>query len=88
MSSMTSMHPARHLLRAKDLADGRYFEPLSVATPPVHDADTAARMNELVAKGAMSGLSFEVDDCRATYAELKGRGVEMIQEPNEVPWAC
>jgi hypothetical protein len=22
--------PARHLLRAKDLADGRYFEPLSV----------------------------------------------------------
>jgi AraC-like DNA-binding protein len=23
--------PSRHLLRAKDLADGRYFEPLSVA---------------------------------------------------------
>jgi AraC-like DNA-binding protein len=29
---MPSTHPARHLLRAKDLADGRYFEPLSVAT--------------------------------------------------------
>src|SRR4051812_25412444 len=28
---MTSMPPARHLLRAKDLADGRYFEDLSVA---------------------------------------------------------
>ncbi len=28
---MSSIHPARHLLRAKDLADGRYFEPLSVA---------------------------------------------------------
>lgn len=25
------MPPARHLLRAKDLADGRYFEPLTVA---------------------------------------------------------
>jgi AraC-like DNA-binding protein len=24
-------HPARHLLRARDLADARYFEPLSVA---------------------------------------------------------
>lgn len=24
-------HPARHLLRAKDLIDGRYFEPLDVA---------------------------------------------------------
>ena len=28
---MSGIHPARHLLRAKDLADGRYFEPLSVA---------------------------------------------------------
>jgi AraC-like DNA-binding protein len=28
---MPSTHPARHLLRAKDLADGRYFEPLNVA---------------------------------------------------------
>jgi AraC-like DNA-binding protein len=28
---MPSIHPARHLLRAKDLADGRYFEPLDVA---------------------------------------------------------
>jgi predicted enzyme related to lactoylglutathione lyase len=46
----------------------------------------AARMSELVAKGAMSGLSFEVDDCQATYSELKDRGVETIQEPNKVPW--
>jgi AraC-like DNA-binding protein len=28
---MTSVPPARHLVRAKDLADGRYFEPLTVA---------------------------------------------------------
>jgi AraC-like DNA-binding protein len=28
---MSRIHPARHLLRAKDLADGRYFEPLTVA---------------------------------------------------------
>jgi predicted enzyme related to lactoylglutathione lyase len=47
---------------------------------------TCERIRKLVAKGAMSGLSFEVDDCRATYSELKDRGVEMIQEPNKVPW--
>jgi hypothetical protein len=29
---MSSMHPARHLLRAKDPADSRYFEPLSVGS--------------------------------------------------------
>ena len=28
---MAEAHPARHLLRAKDLADARYAEPLSVA---------------------------------------------------------
>src|SRR5438067_10777341 len=28
---MVSVPPARHLLRAKDLADARYFEPLGVA---------------------------------------------------------
>jgi AraC-like DNA-binding protein len=27
---MTPVHPTRHLLRAKDLADARYFEPLDV----------------------------------------------------------
>jgi AraC-like DNA-binding protein len=27
-----SLHPARHLPRAKDLADARYFEPLDVPT--------------------------------------------------------
>jgi len=29
---MSPIHPSRYLLRAKDLADGRYFEPLTVAT--------------------------------------------------------
>jgi AraC-like DNA-binding protein len=28
---MVAVRPARHLLRAKDLADARYFEPLGVA---------------------------------------------------------
>jgi AraC-like DNA-binding protein len=27
---VTSVHPARHLLRAKDLVDARYFDPLDV----------------------------------------------------------
>lgn len=28
---MVELHPARHLLRAKDLADGWYFDPITVA---------------------------------------------------------
>ena len=37
---MAEVPLARHLLRAKDLADGRYFEPLSVA-----DLAAAARLS-------------------------------------------
>lgn len=49
--------------------------------PPVIDAATAQRVNEIVAKGAMPPLVLLVDDCRATYARLKDRDVELTQEP-------
>jgi predicted enzyme related to lactoylglutathione lyase len=40
----------------------------------------------LVAKGGASGLFFATDDCRKTYEELSGRGVEFQQEPTEQPY--
>ena len=48
---------------------------------PVLDAATAATMATLVAKGAMPPLVLTVADCNATYATLKAKGVEFIQEP-------
>ena len=45
--------------------------------------DTVAKLKDVVAKGAGGGVIFEVEDCRATYEELKGRGVEFVQEPTE-----
>jgi AraC-like DNA-binding protein len=38
---VTSVPPARHLLRAKDVADARYFEPIDVA-----DMARAARLSQ------------------------------------------
>ena len=32
------------------------------------------------------GLFFATDDCRASFEELKGRGVEFQQEPTEQPY--
>jgi catechol 2,3-dioxygenase-like lactoylglutathione lyase family enzyme len=49
--------------------------------PPLHDAATAKSLNEVVAKGAMPPLVLRVNDCRATYERLSGRGVEFTQEP-------
>ncbi len=48
---------------------------------PMHDPATVQALNELVAKGAMPPLVMAVDDCRATWARLRERGVEFTQEP-------
>ena len=45
--------------------------------------DTVAKLQDVVAKGAGGGVIFEVEDCRATYEELKAKGVEFVQEPIE-----
>jgi catechol 2,3-dioxygenase-like lactoylglutathione lyase family enzyme len=50
---------------------------------PVVDEATAQALLEAVAKGAMPPLVFVVDDCRAAYEDLRGRGVEFTQEPVE-----
>jgi uncharacterized glyoxalase superfamily protein PhnB len=59
---------------------------MAVPGPPVFDEDTRDKIRELVAKGAASGLFFTTDDVRASYEELKERGVEFQQEPTEQPY--
>ncbi|GAB2932418.1 hypothetical protein GCM10027280_20100 [Micromonospora polyrhachis] len=52
--------------------------------PPSMDEKTAEQVRELIAKGA-SGFSigFTTDDARKTYEDLKAKGVEMVDGPNE-----
>jgi catechol 2,3-dioxygenase-like lactoylglutathione lyase family enzyme len=38
---------------------------MAVPGPPVFDEDTAAKVRELTAKGAASGIFFATDDCQA-----------------------
>jgi predicted enzyme related to lactoylglutathione lyase len=59
---------------------------MAVPGSPVFDAETRDQINALMAKGAASGLFFAADDVRATYEELKSRGVEFQQEPMEQPY--
>ncbi|MCF7549231.1 VOC family protein [Pseudonocardia sp. WMMC193] len=51
-----------------------------------HDPTTAAQIRELVAKGALGMGVWATADCRATFAELSGRGVEFLQPPAERPY--
>lgn len=50
--------------------------------PPTHDDATAAKLRELITKGAMGYIVFETDDVRGLYDTLKARGVtDFTQEP-------
>lgn len=37
-------------------------------------------------EGGLPGVGLNVDDCRATYEELRAKGVEFLQEPEERPY--
>ena len=64
---------------------GQADRELLLAKPgqPMHDDATAEQLRELVTKGAIFGVIFTTDDCRATYEELSARGVEFTEEPVE-----
>jgi catechol 2,3-dioxygenase-like lactoylglutathione lyase family enzyme len=60
---------------------------LEVPGPPVFDEETAAKLKEMVAKGAAgSGLFFQADDIQSTFEDMRNRGVEFSQEPTEQPY--
>jgi len=59
---------------------------MAVPGPPVFDEETRAQIKALVAKGVATGLFFSTDDVRATYDQLKSRGVEFQSEPEEQPY--
>jgi catechol 2,3-dioxygenase-like lactoylglutathione lyase family enzyme len=54
---------------------------LFVPGPPMIDATTAQSVRAIVAKGAMPPLVLIVNDCRAAYDLMRGKGVELTQEP-------
>jgi catechol 2,3-dioxygenase-like lactoylglutathione lyase family enzyme len=51
--------------------------------PPALDPQTAEQVRELLGKGAGGAIILTTDDCRATYATLRARGVEFTEEPVE-----
>jgi predicted enzyme related to lactoylglutathione lyase len=59
---------------------------MGIPQPPLVDADTAAQIAEMVAKGATSTLFLETDDCRADYDDLKARGVVFNDPPTVQPY--
>jgi catechol 2,3-dioxygenase-like lactoylglutathione lyase family enzyme len=56
---------------------------LVVPEPPVVDEPIAGQLRSLVARGFLGLGALATEDCRATYEELRAKGVEFIEEPEE-----
>jgi predicted enzyme related to lactoylglutathione lyase len=59
---------------------------MAIPGPPVMDSETAEQVRNLMAKGFAGTIFLATDDCQASYEELKGRGVEFVEEPEERPY--
>lgn len=54
---------------------------------PAMDDTTAAKVADLLSKGAMGGwLSITTDDAKSTFETLRDRGVDITDEPSEKPY--
>jgi uncharacterized glyoxalase superfamily protein PhnB len=59
---------------------------MAIPEEPVMDGETADQVRDLVAKGFAGTVFLTTDDCQASYEELKARGVEFSETPEERPY--
>jgi catechol 2,3-dioxygenase-like lactoylglutathione lyase family enzyme len=59
---------------------------MPIPGPPVMDEETAEQVRTLMSKGFAGTVFLTTDDAHAAYEELKGRGVEFTEEPEERPY--
>jgi predicted enzyme related to lactoylglutathione lyase len=59
---------------------------MAIPGPPIMDSETAEQVRSLMAKGFAGTVFLTTDDCQASYEELKGRGVEFTEQPEERPY--
>jgi uncharacterized glyoxalase superfamily protein PhnB len=59
---------------------------MAIPGPPVMDAETAEQVRTVMGKGFAGTIFLSTDDCQASFEELRGRGVEFVEEPEERPY--
>jgi len=59
---------------------------MAIMGPPLMDEETTQQVRDLMAKGFAGTLFLTTDDVHAAYEELKARGVEFTEEPEERPY--
>jgi catechol 2,3-dioxygenase-like lactoylglutathione lyase family enzyme len=59
---------------------------MTIPGPPVMDPETAEQVRSLMGKGFAGTIFLTTDDAYASYEELKGCGVEFVEQPEERPY--
>jgi uncharacterized glyoxalase superfamily protein PhnB len=59
---------------------------MAIPGPPVMDAATAEEVRNLMSKGFAGTIFLRTDDVHGSYEELKSRGVEFTEAPEERPY--
>jgi predicted enzyme related to lactoylglutathione lyase len=59
---------------------------MAIPRPPMMYEETATKVRELMAKGFAGTIFLTTDDCRASYEELRERGVEFTETPEHRPY--
>jgi uncharacterized glyoxalase superfamily protein PhnB len=59
---------------------------MKIPGPPIMDGETAEQVKGLMAKGFAGTIFLTTEDCRASYEDLRARGVEFVETPEERPY--
>jgi uncharacterized glyoxalase superfamily protein PhnB len=59
---------------------------MAIPGQPIMDDATADQVRDLMGKGFAGTVFLTTEDCQASYEELRARGVEFTEEPEDRPY--
>jgi predicted enzyme related to lactoylglutathione lyase len=59
---------------------------MAIPGPPAFELETIELIKAVMAKGVAGTVFLTTEDCRADFEQLRARGVEFVEEPEDRPY--
>jgi len=59
---------------------------MAIPGPPLFEPSTVEQIRDMMGKGVAGTVFLTTEDCQASYEELKARGVEFTETPEDRPY--
>ena len=59
---------------------------MAIPGPPLFEASTIEQIRDMMGKGVAGTVFLTTEDCQASYEQLKARGVEFTETPEDRPY--